>query len=52
MTFYSIGFHWVRGAMIGFEFVTRDENDGVATFVLDLLILRILFQCGETDDEL
>lgn len=49
--FYSVGFHWIRGAMLGLEFITRDENEGVATVVFDLLILRVTFQHWEEEEE-
>ena len=40
---FSIEFSFITGALLGFEFVTKEQSDGVTAVILDLLILRIGF---------
>ena len=40
---FSIEFSFITGAMLGFEFVTKEQTDGTTAFILDLFILRIGF---------
>ncbi len=47
MTVFS--FHLISGMAVGLEFVGR-EQAGVATVVIDIVILRILIQHGNPED--
>ena len=40
---FSIEFSFITGAMLGFEFVTKEQSGGTTAFILDLFILRIGF---------
>jgi len=40
-----VQFHVLTGLMLGFEYVASED-----TLVIDLLILRVLFSFGESND--
>ena len=40
---FSIELNFITGFMLGFEFLTKEQTDGVAAFIIDLGIVRIGF---------
>ena len=40
---FSIQLSWITGMMLGVEFITKEQSDGVTAVILDLIILRIGF---------
>ena len=50
MSVFSVGIHFISGMMVGIEFVSASQNDGVACFVLDLFIVRLMFQWEEVEE--
>jgi hypothetical protein len=38
---WTIELNFITGLMFGFEFITKEQTDGTAAFVLDLGIIRI-----------
>lgn len=38
---WTIELNFITGFMVGFEFLTKEQTDGTAAFILDLGILRI-----------
>jgi hypothetical protein len=40
---FTIELNWITGFMLGVEFLTKEQTDGVAAFIIDLGIVRIGF---------
>jgi hypothetical protein len=47
---FTIGFYLISGMMLGVE-IQRNPNTGNPVLVLDLLIVRLMFEYGNEDDE-
>lgn len=47
---FSIGFYFIPGMMLGVE-IQRNPNTDNPVLILDLLILRLMFEYGNEDEE-
>lgn len=40
---FSIELNFITGFMLGVEFLTKEQTDGIAAFIIDIGIIRIGF---------
>ena len=50
MKTFAISFYFITGAMVGVELQRRSET-GAPVLVIDLFILRVMFEVEDEDDE-